>query len=244
VTVRVVLIISTAAICGALSGCSRCDEPADGTADAVSKYDTIPLGASEAAVRAGLAALGGFDPGGATRFVKCTDLARIDALDLEENALVEKPAIGHSLVRCTLLGGMFRRSSPILSAQYDLLDGRNASASWSFAPSDYYKRRAELQAYLGAGEDVRLEERSALGELQRAATVWRRENEAWALLSGLETRVLRQDAMALAALAPPAETPERGSKISLDDIGLGGGLDLTKPIPDLSEILPPDSGAR
>jgi hypothetical protein len=244
VTRKAALIISAAAVCAACTGCSRCNEPADGTAEAVAKYDKIPLGATEATVRAGFAALGGFDPQGATRFVKCTDLSRIDALDLEETALIEKPAGDHSLVRCTLLGGMFHRPSPILSAQGDLLDGRAVSVSWNFAQSDFDKRLAELTAYLGAGQSVRLEERSALGELQRAATVWRRGDDAWALLSGLETRILKQDARALRALAAPADPPARGSKVSLEDIGLGGGLDLAKPVPDLSAILPPDAGSR
>jgi hypothetical protein len=241
---RAVLIFNAAAICAFYAGCSRCNEAVDGTAEAVAKYDKIPLGAPEATVRAGFAALGGFDQQGATRFVKCTYLSRMDALDIEETALIEKPSGNHSLVRCTLLGGMFHRSSPILSAQGDILDGRAVSVSWSFAQSDYDKRLAELDAYLGAGQNVRLEERSALGELQRAATVWRRGDEVWALLSGLETRILKQDARALRALAAPADPPERGSKVSLDEIGLGGGLDFTKPVPDLAEILPPDAGPR
>ena len=241
---RNVAVIAAAAICAALAGCSRCGEPTDGTAEAVAKYDKLPLGADEAGVRAALADLGGFDPGGAAKFVTCNSLTRVDVLDLEETALIEKPVGRHSLLRCALLGGMFHRPSPILSAQCDLLDGRAASVSWIFAQSDYDKRRKELEAGFGVGDDVRLEERSALGELQRAATVWRRGNEVWALIPGIETRILKQDARVLSVLAPPAAPPARGSKVSLDDIGLGGGLDLTKPVPDLSLIMPPDAGAR
>jgi hypothetical protein len=244
VTRRAALIVSAVAVCASYASCSRCNEPADGTAEAVANYDKIPLGASESTVRSGFAELGGFDPQGATRFVKCTDLSRIDVLDLEETALIEKPAGDHSLVRCTLLGGMFHRSSPIMSAQGDLLDGRSASVSWNFAQSDYDKRLAELNAYLGAGQSVRLEERSALGELRRTATVWQRGDEAWALLSGLETRILKQDARALSVLAAPVEPPARGSKVSLDDIGLGGGLDLAKPLPSDEGLVPKDAGAR
>jgi hypothetical protein len=237
-------VIAAAAICAALAGCSRCGEPADGTAEAVAKYDKLPLGADEAGARAGLADLGGLDPAGATKFVTCAALPRVDVLDLDETALIEKPAGGHSVVRCTLLGGMYHRSSPILSAQCDLLDGRTAAVSWIFAQSDYDKRRKELEAAFGAGDDVRLEERSALGEQQRAATVWRRGDQAWALIPGRETRILKQDARAFTVLADPAEPPARGSKVSLDDIGLGGGLDLAKPLPSDEGLVPADAGPR
>jgi len=237
------LLASFVALCAALDGCSRCEDGPQ-RADRLPAYTRLSLGANEAALRSEIAALGGFDPQGATRFVTCSDLARVDVLDVGTPAMIEKAAPGHSLRRCTLMGGMYHRSAPFSLARGDLLDGRVFSTAWSFAPSDFDKRRRELEAALGPGEDVRLEESSALGELQREAVVWRADGVQWALIRGLETRIVKQGDAGQTAFAPPAATPKRGSKVSLDDIGLGGGLDLTKPVPDLSAILPPDAGTR
>ena len=237
------LLASVVALCAVLDGCSQCEDGPQ-TADRLPAYARLSLGATEAALRSELAALGGFDPKGATRFVTCSDLARTDILEVETPAMVEKAAPGHSLIRCTLMGGMYHRSAPFSSARGDLLDGRVFSAAWNFAPSDFDTRRRELETALGPGEDVRLEESSALGELQREAVVWRAEGVQWALIRGLETRIVKQGDTGQTAFAPPAATPKHGSKISLDDIGLGGGLDLTKTVPDLSAILPPDAGTR
>jgi hypothetical protein len=236
-------IAIAAAATAASVGCSRCgDEPPQETGAAV--YDTIALGGTEATLRAQLAALGGFDPDGAAKFVKCDPLPRIDVLDLDDGALIEKPAGAHTLVRCALMGGRFHRASPISWAQGDLLDGRVVAAKVAFYIGEHDKRRAELEAYLGSGDEVRLEERSALGESQRDAVVWRRGGEAWAILGGRETRILKQDAEALGVLAEPGEPAGRGDKVSLDDIGLGGGLDLEKPLPSDEGLVPKDAGPR
>ena len=236
-------LTSVIALCAALEGCSRCGDGTQPT-DGLPAYARLSLGADEAALRAELAELGGFDTGGATRFVTCSDLARADVLDVETPAMVEKAAPGHSLVRCALMGGMFHRSGPFSNARGDLLDGRLFSAAWSFAPSDFDARRRELEAALGPGKDVRLEESSALGELQREAVVWRANGVQWALIRGLETRVVKQGDAGQTAFALPEAPSKRGSKVSLDDIGLGGGLDLTKPLPSDEGLVPKDAGPR
>jgi hypothetical protein len=237
------LLASVVALCVVLDGCSRCgDEPQQ--VGSVPAYARLSLGSDEATLRTELAALGGFDPGGATRFVTCSDLARADILDVETPAMIEMAAPGHSLVRCTLMGGMFQRSGPFSSARGDLLDGRLFSAAWSFTPSDFDARRGELEAALGPGKEVRLEEESALGELQREAVVWRADGVQWALIRGLETRVVKQGDAGQTAFAPPVAPSSRGSKVSLDDIGLGGGLDLTKPLPSDEGLVPKDAGPR
>jgi hypothetical protein len=240
---EVSLIASVVALCAVLGGCSRCEDEDQRSGD-LPAYARISLGATETALRAELAKLGGFDPGGATRFVTCSDLARVDVLDVKTPAMIEKSAPGHSLVRCTLLGGMYHRSGPFSSTRGDLLDGHVFSAAWSFAPSDFDARRRELDAALGPGEDVRLEESSALGELQREAVVWRADGVQWALIRGLETRLVKQGDAGQTAFAPPIAPSKRGSKVSLDDIGLGGGLDLTKPLPSDEGLVPKDAGPR
>jgi len=236
------------ATCGALAGCSRCSGekavPGPTSDGGGAIYDKLALGAEESQVRTSLAALAGLPEKDAWLLVVCGDQAWIDVLDLGDESLTETPSRGRSIRRCTLPDAGMHKSSSLRSARADFLDGKEVSASWSFAAEDYDVRRKELEARLGKGEEVRLEERSALGELQRAAVVWRFEGEAWALVRGLETRVIRQDADALGALPKEKLSPKRGDKVSLDDIGLGGGLDLDKPVPDVTDILPKDAGVR
>lgn len=233
------------ALAAALGGCSRCGEgeaPPPGPDGAGALYDRLPLGGPERQLRAALAAFAGLEEKEAWLLVVCGDQAWLDVLDPEARTLTETPGGGRAIRRCTLPDAGIRRSSPLRSARADFLDGRAVSASWSFAAADYDAKRRELEARLGGGRDVRLEERSAVGELERTAVVWSFRGEAWALIRGLETRVVRQ-AAALRALPKPLAAPGRGEKVSLDDIGLGGGPDLDKPVPDVSDILPQDAGA-
>ena len=238
---RAAWAIAIAAAIGApWTGCSRCGEeprPATGAA----AYDVIALGADEATLRGQLADLGGFDREAAARFVECRALPRLDVLDVEDESLVERPVGDHQLVRCTLLGGRFERAATISSAHADLLDGRVVAAQLSFYIGEYAPRRAELEAYLGPGAEVRLEERSLLGEAQRDAVVWRKGGVAWAIYQGREARILKQDAAALAGLPDP-DAPGAGT--SLEALGLGGGLDLDKPLPNDEGLVPVDAGAR
>jgi hypothetical protein len=236
------LVASLLAIAASAGGCARCgDDPRQGD---LPGWARLPLGTSEAGLRSALAAAGGLDAGGAKRFVDCAQLPRADVLDVEEPALAEEAAPGHALVRCTLRGGMFERSGPFSAAWGDLLDGRVFSVAWSFSLYYHDACRRELEAALGPGREVRLEESSALGELQRPAVVWRRDGAQWALIRGLEARIIKQDETARVAFAPLAAPSERGSKVSLDDIGLGGGLDLAKPLPSDEGLVPKDAGAR
>ena len=244
---RTAIIVCAAAICAASAGCSRCSDggaaPAPGPEGGGALYDRLPLGAREAQIRAALAGIAGLTEEEAWLLVACGDQAWADVLDLDGEALAERPSGGRSIRRCTLPDAGAHKSSLLRSARVDFLDGKAVSASWSFAAADFDAHRKELEARLGKGEEIRLEERSALGELQRTAVVWKFGREAWALVQGLETRVFRQDAVALAALPREAAPTKRGEKVSLDDIGLGGGLDLNKPVPDVSDILPKDAGA-
>jgi hypothetical protein len=241
-------IFWVAAICAALAGCSRCsgerEAPGPGPDGGGALYDKLPLGAKEPQIRTALAALAGLSEKEAWLLVSCADQAWIDVLDLDNGALSERPSGGRAVRRCTLPDAGAHTSSMLRSARVDFLDGKAVGATWSFAAADFDAHRRELAARLGEGEEVRLEERSAVGELQRSAVVWRFGGEAWALVRGLETRAIRQSAEALRALPEGAAVPKRGDKVSLDDLGLGGGLDLNKPVPDVSDILPKDAGVR
>jgi hypothetical protein len=240
-------IVLCGAICTIAVGCSKCTAEKEaptptGPNGSGAIFDKLPLDAPESRLRTALAALAGFDEKESWLLVICADQTWIDVLDLEDEVFAERPSGHRTIRRCTLPDAGSRRSSLLRSARVDLVDDRAVSASWSFAAADFDARRKELESRLGAGEEMRLEERSAVGELQRSAVVWRFKGESWALIRGLETRVVRQNTEALVGLPKETATPARGDKISLDDIGLGGGLDLNMAIPDLAEIIPKDSG--
>jgi hypothetical protein len=98
----------------------------------------------------------------------------------------------------------------------------------------------DLAARFGPGKAFELEERSAVlldGEA-RQCTLWKRGGELLALVRGeRETRLVRQRSGLAELLPPMPEAAEPGEPVKLDDIGLGGGLDLDAPLPSVDGLV-------
>jgi hypothetical protein len=241
---------STAAILLALgalvghTGCSRCgDDVPEAREVAGSKalpWEQVELGVDPAGFRAAIASLAGVADQDAASRIGCRQQFTMDVIDAAGRTITERSGRKRSLSNCALLQAGSNRSWSLLSARGEFVDGKLMRLTFAFPKEGFAKLAAELESRLGAGAEVTLEDRSAvlLDSEARKSRLWKRDQELYALVEGdREARLIRQDA-ALGNLLPPMpEAGERGKPVDLDDIGLGGRLDLDASLPDVDGLI-------
>jgi hypothetical protein len=234
-------------------GCQRCSDrseasdPAAGLPPPVEPragraplpWEAVALGADVTAFRVALGELAGIPGEDVAVRVACAPRATVEVIEPGGEVMVERTAAGHDLEGCALLQAGSGSSSPLASVRGDFVDGRLASVTFVFPAGEETRLRRDLEKRLGPATRRAMTLRTRLGDEARDADVWNVAGAAWLLLPGERaTTLVHQDPRSAAGLGRPEPVPARGQPVNLDDIGLGGGLDLDSPVqaPDLSAI--------
>jgi hypothetical protein len=235
-----------ALLCAAawLAGCSRCgDDVPEATeveGSTALAWEAVELGIDRQRLVDELARLAGIPAGDAAARIGCRDQFTMDVIDPGERAIAERSGRGHDLANCTLQQAGADRSWSLVSARGELVDGKLVRVTFAFGPDQHDRLAQDLTARFGPGKGFELEERSAVlldGEARQCA-LWRRGDELIALVRGQrEARLIRQAGGLVEQLQPMPEAAERGEPVKLDDIGLGGGLDLDAPLPSVEGLV-------
>ncbi|MFO8072952.1 MAG: hypothetical protein R6V85_13850 [Polyangia bacterium] len=192
-------------------------------------WESIPLGADEAGFREALAGLAGLNDAGARSRVSCAPLAALDVVDPERSLIEERSAGGRELTGCALLQAGSLKSWELIAVRGALLDGKLVSLGLTFVPEAFDDLERRLTERFGAGAAGELLERSAVEEVERPARIWKAKGDLWALFRNERTiGLLCQRAEAAAKLPRPLPPARRGEPVDLEDIGLGGPLDLSE----------------
>jgi len=243
-TTTTALVLATCLPLLGVAGCSRCgDEVPEAREVEGSKqlaWEQVALGLDRDGFRTALARIAGVPDEEAAARIGCSDQFTMVVVDADERTITERSGRGRDLGNCTLLQAGAGRSWDLLSARGEFVDGALAGLTFAFPPERFDALAAELESRFGPGAAVTLEDRSAvlLDSEDRASRLWRRDGELFALVKGdREARLVRQDAALGARLPPLPRAAERGEPVSLDDIGLGGGLDLDAALPDVDGLI-------
>jgi len=252
VRMRTTVALLCAAAAMTLAGCERCSG-CDGLPDSEEAagseglpWERMELGSGVEAFRSTLAGLAGLAPEEAEAVITCVDQSAIEVVDPAGGVSSERSVGDGSLSNCALLQAGARKSWRLVSAKGEFLAGSLVSATFDFPQDGHGEILAEMTARFGPGEGRELESRSLLGTGRRAVTLWKVKGSLWILERGERTaRLVHQDPERLARLPEPAPAAKRGVPVSLDDIGLGGGLDLDeKGLDDIPLVQPDDAGVR
>jgi hypothetical protein len=245
---RAPLAVAFLALLGAAvgsGGCSRCSDDGVPEAQEVAgssalDWEQVELGVDRQRFRGDLARLAGIPTEDAEARIGCRDQFTMDVIDPGERAITERSGRGHDLGNCTLQQAGSDRSWSLTSARGELVDGKLVRVTFAFGPDQHDRLAQDLTSRFGAGKGLELEERSAvlLDAETRQCSLWRRQGELIALVRGeREARLIRQSASLVELLPPMPEAAERGKPVDLDDIGLGGGLDLDAPLPSVEGLV-------
>jgi len=241
--IPVVLALALGVLAGA-GGCSRCgdDVPKAREVEGSTQlpWERVELGTDQAGFRASLAALSGIAAADAAARIGCREQFTMDVIDADARTITERSGRGRELSNCALLQAGSNRSWSLLSARGELVDGKLMRVTFAFPAERFDVLAAELESRFGTGAVATLEDRSAvlLDSEDRDSRLWKREHELFALVRGdREVRFVRQDTTLGKQLPPMPAAAERGKPVSLDDIGLGGGLDLDAALPDVEGLI-------
>lgn len=231
-----------------LAGCSRCGddvpEAQEVAGSQVLPWEQVELGVGHDRFRQSLAELAAIPPDQVAGRIRCLDQFTMDVVDPEARAIIERSGRGRELSNCALLQAGAGRSSHLVSARGEFVDGELERVTFAFAPQRFDDLVGELESRFGAGAVVTLEERSAvlLDSENMEGRLWKRGGELVALVRGdREVRLIRQDASLGQKLPKMPAAAERGKPVNLDDIGLGGGLDLDAALPEVDGLIGGDS---
>lgn len=237
------LVLALGSLAGP-SGCSRCGddvpEAREIEGSAALPWERIELGTDRAVFRSALAALAGIPPGDAEARIGCREQFTMDVVDAEAGTVTERSGRGRELSNCALLQAGSNRTWKLLSARGEFVDGELKRLTFAFSAERFDELAAELASRFGQGAAITLEDRSAvlLDSEQRDSRLWKRAQELFALVEGdREARLVRQHRDLADLLQPMPPAAERGKPVSLDDIGLGGGLDLDAALPDVEGLI-------
>jgi hypothetical protein len=240
---RMLMVIAIGAVSWT-AGCSRCGEEVPRAEETVGSkqlpWERIELGSNESGFRKALVELTELPVERAAASIDCKDQFTMHVIDSEERTITERSGRGRELVNCTMLRAGSHRSWDLRSARGEFVDGKLMRLTFTFPENRFAALDEEIGARFGPGAETVLEERSAvlLDAEDRRSRLWRRDRELLALVQGVrEVRIVRQDASLAGLLPPMPRAAERGEPVNLDDIGLGGGLDLDAALPDVEDLI-------
>jgi hypothetical protein len=222
-------------LAGWAPACSRCGEEPPSTEQPGSTplpFEQLALEASPDVFRAAVARLAGLTDEEAARLVPCGEQSTLTVIDPGEETAEERAAGAHRLSNCALQQAGAGRSWDVAAIRGEFVDDALASVTISYAANAHDRLLGQLTERFGQPAREMLSERSLLGDDSREYAVWRLRDELWALTRGRQNAMLIHQHLARCAALPPLPEPSaRPKPVDLDDLGLGGGLDLKAPLP-------------
>ena len=227
-----------------LTGCERCsDSNIEKHGDAVI-WELIPFGISEETFIIQTASLMAVVP--PKRDLTCKEQITMPYPDLDEKEIVERPGGDLTLTACTIRAHSAEQTSTLLEIKGEFVADELSRLVFRFTSSQAVNVEESLKKRFGEGDTVTVKEQVIIEETPASYRYWRDKKEVWLLTRGTNDTVLliHQDLVSGATLKKPAPIAEKGKPVSLDDIGLGGKLDLNAPLPNLDDLeIPPDNDA-
>ncbi len=203
----------------------------------------MKLGTDADSFRGVLAQLSGLQEEDAATIITCVDQSIIEVVDPAKGLISERPVVDGTLSNCALMQAGENKSWQLLSAKGEFLKGVMVGATYNF-PADYHGGLLrEMTARYGPGEERQLRVINLLGDGSATMRLWSVDDKLWALEKGKGvTRLLHQDTDELTGLPEPTPPAEKGKPVSLDEIGLGGGLDLNDDLDDIPDVIDVEEG--
>jgi hypothetical protein len=227
-----------------LGGCTRCcgeediveTQEVEGSSQL--PWEKISLGIDEDEFKKAVTALAGLSVESASARVTCSLQITIDVIDPKAGSMSERGSGDHLLSNCTFrqIDSASQSSKPV-SARGELVDGRLASITFRFPSVGHDSLAKEIEKRFDRGTARKITRISAVGESSADMLLWKVDDELWVLHGGQqETILVRQSPALLIGLPEPPKASVKGVPVSLDDIGLGGGLDLNDNLDDIPTI--------
>lgn len=244
VKIRAFTVIGILGLALFVGGCERCSQEEDivetnkveGSSEL--PWEKIPLGIGENEFKKAVTTAAGLSEESAFGRITCSPQITIDVIDPKAGSMSERGSGDHSLSNCTFLQiGSASQSWKPVSARGELVDGRVASITFRFPSVGHDSLAKEIEKRFDRGTARKITRISAVGESSADMLLWKVDDELWVLHGGQqETILVRQSPALLNALPEPPKASVKGVPVSLDDIGLGGGLDLNDNLDDIPTI--------
>ena len=230
-----------------LGGCTRCCgeedivETKEVEGSSQLPWEQISLGIDENEFKEAAVALSGLSKESAETSIKCNPQITIDVIDPKAGSMSERGSGGHSLSNCTFLQiGSAGQSSELVSIRGEFVDGRLVSITFRFPAAGRDSLAKEIEKRFAGGTARKIKQIWAIGESSADMLLWKVDDDLWMLGgSKRETILVRQSPASLSGMPEQPKASVKGVPVSLDDIGLGGGLDLND---DLDDVPIVDSG--
>ena len=227
-----------------MGGCTRCCgeedivETHEVEGSSQLPWEKISLGVDESEFKKAVTALAGLSEESAFARITCSPQITIDVIDPKAGSMSERGSGNHSLSNCTFRQvGSAGQSSKPASIRGEFVDGRLVSITFRFPSARRDSLAGEIEKRFAQGPARKIKQISAIGESSTDMLLWKVDDELWALGgSQLGTILVRQSPAPLRELPEPPKASVRGVPVSLDDIGLGGGLDLNDNLDDVPII--------
>ena len=242
--IRVVTVMGSLCLALSLGGCTRCCgeedivETHEVEGSSQLPWEKISLGIDENEFKKAVTALPGLSEESAFARIMCSPQITIDVIDPKTGSMSERGSGDHSLSNCTFRQvGSAGQSSKPASVRGELVDGRLVSITFRFRAAGRDSLAKEIEKRFDRGTARKIKQISAIGESSTDMLLWKVDDELWALGgSQRETILVRQSPASLSGLPEPPKASVKGVPVSLDDIGLGGGLDLNDDLDDIPTI--------
>jgi len=201
-------------------------------------WEQVKLKIGEVEFKTALINMAGLSPSKATSRIKCTDQFTIDVIDPKRKTISERASLSNKpLSNCILLQAQLERSWMLVSARGEFMKDLLVAVTFKFKKDHFDLMQTEIEKRFGPGEFRKLQVQSILGQELREAVLWNINGETWALWKTTkDANLVRQAPKLLEDLPPLPEAAKKGVPVNLDDIGLGGGLDLDEPLPEIPTL--------
>lgn len=227
-----------------LSGCTKCssetglDVSVETPGSKSMVWEEVLLGTNMDTFKTDVAKLANLAEDEKALFIKCREMITFEVINPKDGAIEERSKGNHNFESCILSQAGRQKSWKLISIRGGFVDGILASLTFSFPQESFESTVAEISKRYGAGKNQVLEENDILGEVKKNAQIWNVKGIIWAVLKGpKETRLTIQDPKKTLILAEPKKAIKKGAPVKLDDLGLGGGLDLeNEKEPELPDI--------
>ncbi len=227
-----------------MGGCTRCcgeediveTHEVEGSSEL--PWEKISLGVDENEFKKAVTALAGLSEESAFAHITCNPQITIDVIVPKAGSMSERGSGDHSLSHCTFrqVESAGQPSKPA-SVRGEFLDGRLVSITFRFRAAGRDSLVKEIEKRFDRGTARKIEQIWAIGESSADMLLWKVGDDLWVLGgSQRETVLVRQSPAPLNGLPEPRKASVKGVPVSLDDIGLGGGLDLNDNLDDVPII--------
>jgi hypothetical protein len=221
--------------------CSGCNEKPKGeklkesitvNGSKILKWEIINPGITLDRLNSLLSKVTGIDSADIKRSIKCSFGTAIDVIDPINAAISERLSVKPPLTVCTLLQIGLKRSGNLSSVRAFFMQNRLVSITYRFKKDAYKILNGHLSKRFGPSQSRELTRLSIIDNQKEQISLWKVKNDIWALQQqSNNTDLIRQDSDKLKDLPLPPKPSQKGKPVSLDDLGIKGGLEV-----DLSDI--------